>query len=213
MRLTKMGHACVRLEKEGRTLVIDPGSLTEPEALEGADAVLITHEHPDHVEGDRLAALAAERPELAVWTTAGAAAKLDGIGARVSVVGRGAEFDAAGFDVRTYGELHALVNPAWPRVANVGFLVDGAVFHPGDAYTVPEAPVETLLLPTHAPWLKAPELIDYVREIAPQRAYSVHDGFLNEAGLALVDGLLGSLAENHGTDIRRLRSGDHVELS
>ena len=54
MRLTKMGHACVRLEKDGRILVIDPGTLTEPEALDGAEAVLITHEHFDHVELSRL---------------------------------------------------------------------------------------------------------------------------------------------------------------
>jgi hypothetical protein len=98
-------------------------------------------------------------------------------------------------------------------VANVGFLVDGSLFHPGDAYTVPGERVETLLLPTHAPWLKAPELIDYVLELGPSRAYSIHDGFLNEAGLKLVDGLLGSLAEDRGADIRRLVPGEHVELS
>ena len=110
------------------------------------------------------------------------------------------------------GQLHAVVNPAWPRVANVGFLVDGTVFHPGDAYTVPETEVDTLLLPTHAPWLKATELIDYVREIAPRRAYSVHDGFLNDAGLQLVDGLLNYLAESEAADIRRLTVGQQVDL-
>jgi L-ascorbate metabolism protein UlaG (beta-lactamase superfamily) len=213
MRLTKMGHACVRLEKDGRTLVIDPGSLTEAEALEGADAVLITHEHPDHVVGDRVAGAAEARPGLPVWTTAGVAEQLEGIRATVHIVGEGEAFEAAGFDVRVYGKLHALVNPAWPRVANVGFLVDGRLFHPGDAYTVPEANVETLLLPTHAPWLKTPELIDYVGEIAPARAYSVHDGFLNDAGLDLVDRLLASLASRDGADIRRLAPGEHVDLA
>ena len=213
MRLTKMGHACVRLQKDGRTLVIDPGSLTEPEALEGVDAVLITHEHPDHVEGDRLAAAAEGRPELEIWTTAGVAEKVEGIGATIHTVGQGSAFDAAGFDVHAYGELHAVVNPAWPRVTNVGFLVDGALFHPGDAYTVPDVAVDTLLLPTQAPWLKSTELLDYVREIAPRRAYSVHDGFLNDAGLGIVDRLLGYLAEDTGADIRRLESGEHLDLS
>ena len=135
-----------------------------------------------------------------------------GIGANVHAVGRGDSFAAAGFDVGVFGELHAVVNPAWARVANVGFLIDGRTFHPGDAYTVPEANVETLLLPTNAPWLKASELIDYVVELSPRRAYSVHDGFLNEAGLGLVDGLLGSLAEERGADIRRLEPGAWVDL-
>lgn len=212
MRLTKMGHACVRLEKEGRALVVDPGSLTEPEALDGADAVLITHEHPDHVAATHLAVAAEASAGLEIWTTAGVAEQLEGIGARVHTVGEGESFAAAGFDVRVYGTLHAVVNPAWPRVANVGFLVDGAVFHPGDAYTLPDADVETLLLPTNGPWLKATELLDYVREVAPGRAYSVHDGFLNDAGLKLVDGLLGYLAEDRDADIRRLVPGASVDL-
>ena len=45
MRITKFGHACVRLEHGGQALVVDPGSFTEREALDGATAVLVTHEH------------------------------------------------------------------------------------------------------------------------------------------------------------------------
>jgi hypothetical protein len=189
MRLTKMGHACVRFEKDGRILVIDPGTLTEPEALDGAEAVLITHEHFDHVELSRLKIAAERTPQLQIWTTSAVAEQLEGTGANVHAVGRGDSFDAAGFDVSVFGELHAVVNPAWPRG------------------------VETLLLPTNAPWLKASELIHYVAELSPRRAYSVHDGFLNEAGLELVDGLLGSLAEERQADIRRLKPGEGVDLS
>ena len=213
MQLTKRGHACVRLEKDGRILVIDPGKLTEPEALDGVEAVLITHEHLDHVEVDRLKRAAERTPQLSIWTTSAVVDQLRGVGASVHAVGRGDGFEAAGFDVDVFGELHAVVNPAWPRVANVGFLIDGRTFHPGDAYTVPETDVETLLLPTNAPWLKASELIDYVAELSPRRAYSVHDGFLNEAGLDLVDGLLGYLAQERDADIRRLKPGEGVDLS
>ena len=35
MRLTKLGHACVRLEKDGAALVIDPGIWSGPDALAG----------------------------------------------------------------------------------------------------------------------------------------------------------------------------------
>ena len=83
MRLTKMGHACVRLEKDGEILVIDPGTLTEPEALDGAEAVLITHEHPDHVDRDRLEIAAQRTPQLEIWTTAALAGQLEGLGANV----------------------------------------------------------------------------------------------------------------------------------
>src|SRR5437870_10687374 len=124
MRLTKMGHACVRLEKDGRILVIDPGTLTEPEALDGAEAILITHEHFDHVELSRVRVAAERTPQLEIWTTAVVADQLGGAGAKVHAVGSGDSFVAAGFDVAVFGELHAVVNPAWPRVANVGFLID-----------------------------------------------------------------------------------------
>ena len=208
MRLTKLTHASVRLEKDGGALVIDPGSFTEPDAADGADAVLITHEHPDHLAPDRFTG--PERPEI--YTTRGVAAKLEGTGARVNVVGDGDRLEVAGFDIAVVGELHAVVHPEWPRIGNVGFIVDDRTFHPGDAFTLPSIPVETALIPTHGPWMKAPELIDFLHELAPRRAYSIHDGFLNERGLALVDNLLSDLAEREHADIRRLEPGQQVDL-
>ena len=56
MRITKFGHACIRIEHDGHTIVVDPGGFTQPEAVDGADAVLITHEHPDHYLPDHLRA-------------------------------------------------------------------------------------------------------------------------------------------------------------
>ena len=50
MHVTKYSHSCLRLEHDGAVLVVDPGGFSEPEALDGADAVLVTHEHPDHVD-------------------------------------------------------------------------------------------------------------------------------------------------------------------
>ncbi|HEX2248523.1 MAG TPA: MBL fold metallo-hydrolase, partial [Arthrobacter sp.] len=46
MLLTKFTHSCVRLERDGQVLVLDPGNLSEvDQALDGAGTVLITHEH------------------------------------------------------------------------------------------------------------------------------------------------------------------------
>src|SRR4028119_2230314 len=61
MELTKQGHACVVVTDGDRRLVIDPGAWTDPAVLDGATAVLVTHEHADHLAADRLhAALAAD---------------------------------------------------------------------------------------------------------------------------------------------------------
>ena len=212
MELTKHGHACVVLSADDRRLVLDPGAFTDPSALDGASAVLITHEHPDHFEPERLRAALDADPALEVWTNGSVAGQLDDLGGRVHVVGSGDAVTVAGFDVHVHGELHAVVHPEIPRIANVGFLVEGQVFHPGDALTLPDEPVPTLLLPAHAPWSKVSELIDYVRAVDADQAYAIHDGLLNDIGLGMVGGLLGERGPGTPTPYSRLAPGDSVEL-
>ena len=212
MELIKYGHACVVLCEGERRLVVDPGAFTDPTALDGASAVLVTHEHPDHFLADRLRAAMDADPALEIWTNGSVAGQLEGLGGRVHVVGHGDAVSVAGFDVHVHGELHAQIHPEMPRVKNVGFLVDGQVFHPGDALTVPDEPVATLLLPVHAPWSKASEVIDYVRAVHADQAYAVHDGLLNDNGLGLIGGLLGERGPGTPTPFSRLAPGDSVEL-
>ena len=212
MRLTKMSHSCVRLEKDGRTLVLDPGVYSEAEALDGADAVLITHEHFDHFEESRLRAAAEANPALEIWTNGDVADQLTGLGeGRVHRVGHGDAFTAAGFEVEVHGEWHALIHPDIPRVGNVGFAVDGRVFHPGDALTVPDRPIPTLLLPVHAPWSKTGEVADYARAVGAERAFALHDVLLSPLGLAGVERFIGMLAKDVGYE--RLAPGQGVELN
>lgn len=203
MRLTKYTHACVRLDKDGAALVIDPGIWAEPEALRGADAILITHEHADHVDRDALRDALDRDPELRVWTHAGLAAELD-LGDRVSTVAPGDTVTVAGFTVRAFGGQHALTHPDIPMVSNVAFLVDDAVFHPGDSFTVPTAAVDTLLVPVHAPWSKLAEVMDFVRAVRPRQAYPIHDALLNQRGSGMVNTVLGVRSEPYGVTYRRL---------
>ncbi|MEU0565774.1 MBL fold metallo-hydrolase [Nonomuraea sp. NPDC005983] len=209
MELTKYGHACVRLEKDGKVLVVDPGTFTEGSVLDGADAVLITHAHFDHVDVDRLRSAS---PDLEIWTCESVAEALSDVPAKVQVVRHGDDFQAAGFSVRVFGEWHAKNHPDVPVAQNVGFLLDDELFYPGDALTVPGVDVPTLLVPTNAPWLKLSETIDYLRAIRPARAFSTHDGLLNEVGLGLVDNFLKMESDKQDAEIRRLAVGESVTL-
>ncbi|MEU3294937.1 MBL fold metallo-hydrolase [Streptomyces longwoodensis] len=211
MKLTKMSHACVRLEKDGRILVLDPGGFSEEDAAAGADAILVTHEHPDHFHEGRLRAALDADPAAEVWALRSVAEQLaPAFPGRVHTVGHGDTFTAAGFDVQVHGELHAVIHPDLPRVTNVGYLVDdGLVFHPGDALTVPGHAVETLLVPVQAPWSKISEVIDYVREVGPRRVYDVHDALLTDLARPIYDTHLGNLG---GSEHLRLAPGSTADL-
>lgn len=210
LKLTKKSHSCVRLEKDGRTLVIDPGNFTEADAALGADVLLVTHEHPDHFDEERLRAGLESNPGAEIWTLRSVAEKISAaFPGRVHTVGHGDTFTAAGFDVQVHGELHAVIHPDIPRVTNVGYLVDGSLFHPGDALTVPDHPVDTLMLPVQAPWNKISEVIDYVREVKPRRAIDIHDALLTDLARPVYDRQIGQLG---GARHERLTSGDSTDL-
>ena len=135
---------------------------------------------------------------------------LDRLADRVHVVADGDVVSVAGFEVAVAGDKHHPSHPDVPPVDNVGFLVDNEVFHPGDALTVLAVP--TLLPAGQAPWLTVPDLIRYLRRVAPRRAFAVHDGLINEWGMKVLDGVLAAEAERLGADIRRLAPGETVEL-
>ncbi|MEU5426447.1 MBL fold metallo-hydrolase [Streptomyces olivoreticuli] len=213
MKLTKKSHACVRLEKDGRTLVIDPGAFSEEDAAVGADAILITHEHPDHFHEDRLRAALDVNPAAELWTLRSVAEQVSAaFPGRVHTVGEGDTFTAAGFEVEVHGQLHAVIHPDIARITNVGYLVDGSVFHPGDALTVPGRPVDTLMVPVMAPWNKVSEVIDYLREVGPRRAIDIHDALLTDLARPVYDRMLGPDGPGVGTDHTRLAPGETVAL-
>lgn len=208
MRLTKFSHACVRIERDGAVVVIDPGAWTEPDALDGVDAVLITHEHFDHLDVEKLADALGKRPSVTVHTHPDVVPKLDALSGAVTTVNSGDEFSAAGFAVRAYGGWHAQVHPDLPNVANLGFLVEDSVYHPGDSFDVPDgARIDTLFVPVSGPWLKLSESVDFVRAIAPRRAYALHDRLLSDAGGQVTDGNMARLSR---CDYARLEPGTAI---
>ncbi|MGN6251848.1 MAG: MBL fold metallo-hydrolase [Marmoricola sp.] len=205
MRITKLGHACVRLEHEEHVLVVDPGVFTEPDVVAGATAVLVTHEHPDHWTAEQL-----RRTDAPVFTIAAVAALLPpDARERTSVVAPGDRLDL-GVPVTVVGEKHAVIHPELPHFDNSGYLVDldgTTVFHPGDALTVPDAPPDVLLLPVSAPWLKAAECIDYARSVGAARNVAIHDAVYSEAGLGILDGHLQRFLAPQQQEYVRLASG------
>ena len=194
LQLTWMGHSCLRVEHDGFVVVIDPGVLNTPDVVVGADALLISHEHADHYDTSKIAAAVAARPALPIWTNKSVAALLEqsgaGSGANVSVIGDGDTFDVGEIPVRAYGEWHAPLYPSIPPVRNTGFMLDGRLFHPGDAFTDPGVHVELLLVPLHGNFTRSGRILDYIRHLRPSDVSLIHDFTLDSVGRDATDAFL-----------------------
>ncbi|MFI7026921.1 MBL fold metallo-hydrolase [Micromonospora sp. NPDC049900] len=182
MRITKYTHSCVRLEHDGGVLVIDPGTWSEPRALVGADAVLVSHEHTDHIDVLRLAGLG-----VPVFAPEGAVLP-DLAPLPVTRVRAGERFTVVGLAVTAVGGRHATIHGGQPDCVNLAYLVGDEVYHPGDSLHPPGRPVRTLLVPAQASWLKLTEAIDFAVAAEAERVVAIHDAQLNERGLASVNG-------------------------
>ncbi|CAM3148692.1 MBL fold metallo-hydrolase [Nocardioides dubius] len=210
MRITKFGHACVRLEHAGVTLVVDPGIFADADVLEGADAVLITHEHADHYQPELLRAGTA-----AIHTIDAVAAKIRAevpeAAERLHVVEPGQVLDL-GVRVEVVGEKHAVIHPDLPHFDNSGYLFDlggTAVFHPGDALTLPQAAVDVLLVPSSAPWLRSADAVDFARAVGAPTNLAIHDRIYTEFAHGVLETQMKALL---GTDQRYLRIADGADL-
>ncbi|MDQ2835957.1 MAG: MBL fold metallo-hydrolase [Actinomycetota bacterium] len=216
MLLTKFSHACVRITDGGRRLVIDPGMFSEVEtALSDVDAVLITHEHADHVDVERLAVAAKANPSLRIWAPKAVVDNLSAQPAferRLTAVGPGEDFTAGGYPIRTFGGQHALIHSSVPVVANVCYLVEGTIYHPGDSYVVPTASVEVALVPLNAPWAKLAETIDFAVSVRAPRAYGIHDALLGDVGRQAYGGHVARVGAEYGVQFTAWSPGESVEL-
>ncbi len=212
MRVTKHEHATLVLEKDGAKLLIDPGMFTSPLTdLAGTVALVITHEHVDHWTAAQLDRILEAVPGLPIYGPEGvvnAAAGYD-----ITVVSPGDTLDIAPFHLEFFGGRHAVIHESIPVVDNVGVLVDGAFYYPGDSYAVPKgASVALLAAPVGAPWLKIGEAIDFVLAVAPRRAFATHDMTLSQAGLGMGRARLQWAVEQDGGSFLELDPGDSVEI-
>ena len=178
MKLTHLGHACLLVETDGARLLIDPGTTSSFEDVRDLDAVLVTHQHADHVDVPRLAALLAANPGARLVVDPDSVTAVDGLPAD-HVVARpgdrltfgGSTVDVAGRParrrLRRRARLHELGLPRRRRRA------------PAPRRLVLRArPRRSTCSPSpiDGPWLKLSEAVDYVHAVAPRVAVPIHEG-------------------------------------
>ncbi|MBT1672434.1 MBL fold metallo-hydrolase [Curtobacterium flaccumfaciens] len=211
MEVTKLEHACQIITEGNTRLVLDPGNFTRPVDVTGVVAVVVTHEHPDHVTPEQLHRILAANPDAVVFGPEGVRAALADSGIAVEVVTDGDHRTVGPFELSFHGTRHQLIHSSVPIVDNTGVLVNGRLFHPGDSYTDPGVPVEVLAAPVGAPWLKVGEMMDAVAAIAPSRAYPIHEATLSDVGYAMHTGRLREAVEPAGSLVV-LRPGESLTI-
>ena len=212
MRVTKLEHATLRVDVEGKTLIIDPGSFTLPvDDLSALVAIVVTHEHPDHWTPDHLERLRSAAPGVPIYGPRGvanAAAAFD-----VIAVDPGDTVDIAPFSLRFFGGRHAVIHESIPVIDNVGVLVNDELYYPGDSYAVPKGvDVALLAAPMGGPWLKIGEAMDFVLAVAPRRAFGTHDMTLSVIGRDMHRTRLTWATAQGGGEFSPLDPGDSIEL-
>lgn len=211
MKLTKYSHACLVLEQDGKSLVIDPGNFSDDFVVPSdVAAVVITHVHPDHCDDDKLQQIMAVHPDVVVY---GLAEIVESTTAPVTAVTPGDSVTIDGFELEFTGGNHATIHPDIPGIGNLGIVINrDLLYYPGDSFVQPPRHVQWVATPVAAPWMKLAEAVDFLREAAPARAFPTHDAILSSAGQTLVDRIITRLIDD-SIDYRRIKSSETIELS
>jgi len=199
MQLTKFKHACFALSKNNQTIVVDPGVFSTDFIADNTTvAVVITHEHADHLDANHLQAIVDNNPDVIVIAHSTITSKLSQF--KTTAVAAGDTLSVGDFSLAFYGGQHATIHPTIPIVANLGVMIDKKVYYPGDSFVAPQMPVEVLALPACAPWMKISEAIDFLTTIAPATAFPTHDALLSSDGKAIFNRLFTMFAEKSDID-------------
>ena len=207
MKITHYGHACLLVETASARILFDPGTLSQGfEGLRDLTAVLITHQHDDHLDVERLTPLLAANPGAVLVADRESAAHLDG----AKSVEPGDDLMLGDTTVDVVGGAHEIIYANVPDISNVAYIIDGgAFFHPGDSFFVPEQPIDVLALPTSGPWLKVADAIEYLIAISPRVAIPMHEAAL--ASTATHYAIIGAFMPD-GTDFSPIPDGVPTEF-
>lgn len=192
-------------------ILVDPGAFAgDFLGVRDLDAILVTHQHPDHLDTVRLPELARANGEVPIWCDPQSVAVLAALGLQAQAHD-GTSVSVGEVSVTPVGEQHALIHDEIPRIGNVGVVLSApgepSLFHPGDSLDGEPGPVDVLAFPLNAPWQRSREMTAFLRRLAAPHAVPIHDALLSGTGRALYLRQAGDLGSAH-TQIHDLGGGD-----
>ncbi|OYN89809.1 MBL fold metallo-hydrolase [Parenemella sanctibonifatiensis] len=192
MKITHLGHAAVLVETDSDRILIDPGNFSQEwHGVTDLSAVLVTHQHPDHIDPDHVGALLQRNPDARVWTEPSVLQQVEvaELADRAEPLAAGERRTLGGLTVTGVGGQHAVIHADLARIGNTGVLLqqegEPTFFHPGDMLDTTPAGVDVIAVPLHGPWAAMKEHIDFVRALGASHGFGIHEALLSERGWQL----------------------------
>lgn len=212
MKITKFGHACLLIEESEARILIDPGSWSGEVDRGDIDAILVTHNHQDHLDPDLIKSVLEKSPGVQVIAPVEAGKNLEEAGIAHTVIEDGQELMVATVSVRSTGKKHAYIYGDTPQCQNTGYMIANRFYHPGDSFHVPEEAVEILALPVAGPWMKIAECIDFAKQVKPKVVIPIHDAFLIPEAMVMMRRFPKMMLEQDGIEFRDITDGSTAEF-
>ncbi len=211
MQVTKYEHSCLDIVEGTSRLVVDPGVYSKSfENFMSISAVVVTHEHQDHFDPEKITAIIEQNPDVQIFTTQEVAEKITAH--EVIVVHNGTSHQVDDFTLEFFGEQHATIDESYPVCQNTGVLVNGKLYHPGDSLVACPKPYQVLAVPTMAPWLKFSEAVSFIEASPAKTVFPSHNGFINADGEALYDRLFGTICQQTQKTYQFISPGESIEV-
>ena len=209
MKISKHIHSCLLIEDQGKVVLVDPGNYSydthalDVNTLQRLDAIVITHEHADHMYIPWIKEILQKFPNTPIYTTASAKKLLE----------------QEGLDnIHTKGNDYITMEPVphekiWfgPAAENVLATLFGTFATPGDSHTF-TTKADIVALPVTAPWGSTTRAVELAMELQPKVIIPIHDWhWRDEARKGFYQRLKEYFAKNN-IDFKAVETGEIVEV-
>jgi len=214
MRIEKLGHCCLIIEVNGLRILTDPGMWTVEQhaSVKNIDAILITHDHGDHVHTDSIKTILQNNPDAVIYTNSGTGEMLKEAGLPYEALEGTSKLSVKDLELEAFDCNHEPIYQGIAMPQNTGYWIGPDLFYPGDSLTHPGKQVNILALPVSGPWMVIGQGIDYAKNVKPKKCFPVHDGFLKDEIIELFHGLPQKMLAGAGIAFTPLKAGDSAEF-
>ena len=208
MKITKFVHSCLLVEMPDRTVLFDPGMMSQAaldiDKLVYLDDILITHSHGDHVSVPLVQDLVTKFPTVRITAPADVVEQLKTAGIKAT--------SELPDNVMSFAAPHESVDPIFPTPEQLPYHYAGHLTHPGDSHSFTETQA-ILALPVTAPWGSMIRAANLALELQPKHVLPIHDWHWSNAARESSYNTLEQFFGEHSITFHKLQTGKPVNIA